>query len=35
MLACGILNRLVHDAQRIDVRGDWMRKNRGRPESNR
>ena len=30
-LADGILDRLVHDAHRIEMRGDSMRKNRGRP----
>ena len=29
-LADGILDRLVHNAHRIEVRGDFMRKNRGR-----
>jgi len=30
-LADGILDRLVHDAHRIEMRGDSMRKNRGKP----
>ena len=29
-LADGILDRLVHNAHRIEMRGDSMRKNRGR-----
>ncbi len=31
-LADGILDRLVHNAHRIEMRGDSMRKNRGKPE---
>jgi DNA replication protein DnaC len=30
MLADGILDRLLHNAHRIEMRGDSMRKNRGR-----
>ena len=30
--ADGILDRLVHNAHRIEMRGDSMRKNRGKPE---
>ena len=30
-LAGGILDRLVHNAHRIEMRGDSMRKNRGKP----
>jgi DNA replication protein DnaC len=30
-LADGILDRLVHNAHRIEMRGDAMRKNRTRP----
>ena len=29
-LADGILDRLVHNAQRIEMHGDSMRKNRGK-----
>ena len=29
-LADGILDRLVHNAHRIEMRGDSMRKNRGK-----
>jgi len=29
-LADGILDRLVHNAHRIEIRGDSMRKNRGK-----
>ncbi len=32
-LADGILDRLVHNAVRIEIRGDSMRKNRGRPNT--
>jgi DNA replication protein DnaC len=32
-LADGILDRLVHDAHRIEMRGDSMRKNRGKPNA--
>jgi DNA replication protein DnaC len=32
-LADGILDRLVHNAHRIDMRGDSMRKNRGKPNA--
>ena len=32
-LADGILDRLVHHAHRIEMRGDSMRKNRGKPNS--
>src|SRR5580693_1304763 len=32
-LADGILDRLVHNAHRIEMRGDSMRKNRGKPTS--
>jgi DNA replication protein DnaC len=32
-LADGVLDRLVHNAHRIDLRGDSMRKNRGKPNS--
>jgi hypothetical protein len=31
-LADGILDRLVHNAHRIEMRGDSMRKNRGEAE---
>ena len=31
-LADGILDRLVHNAHRIEMRGDSMRKNRGKNE---
>jgi len=31
LLADGILDRLVHNAHRIEMRGDSMRKNRGKP----
>jgi DNA replication protein DnaC len=31
--ADGILDRLVHNAHRIEMRGDSMRKNRGRPNT--
>lgn len=31
-LADGILDRLVHNAHRIEMKGDSMRKNRGKPE---
>jgi DNA replication protein DnaC len=34
-LADGILDRLVHNAHRIEMRCDSMRKNRGKSESNR
>jgi DNA replication protein DnaC len=30
-LADGILDRLVHNAHRVEMRGDSMRKNRGKP----
>jgi DNA replication protein DnaC len=30
-VADGILDRLVHNAYRIEMRGDLMRKNRGKP----
>src|SRR5215472_12035839 len=30
-MADGILDRLVHNAHRIEMRGDSMRKNRGKP----
>jgi len=30
-VADGILDRLVHNAHRIEMRGDSMRENRGRP----
>jgi DNA replication protein DnaC len=33
MLADGILDRLVHNAHRIEMRGDSMRKNRGKPNA--
>src|ERR1700735_5447550 len=33
-LADGILDRLVHDAHRIEMRGDSMRKNRGKQNGN-
>ena len=33
-LADGILDRLVHNAHRIEMRGDSMRKNRGKPNAN-
>ena len=32
-LADGILDRLVHNAYRIEMRGDSMRKNRGKPST--
>ena len=32
-LADGILDRLVHNAHRIEMRGDSMRKNRGQPNT--
>ena len=32
--ADGILDRLVHNAHRTEMRGDSMRKNRGRPGGN-
>jgi len=32
-LADGILDRLVHNAHRIEMRGDSMRKNRGKPQN--
>jgi len=32
-LADGILDRLVHDAHRMEMRGDSTRKNRGKKES--
>jgi DNA replication protein DnaC len=32
-VADGILDRLVHDAHRIEMRGDSMRKNRGKPSA--
>jgi DNA replication protein DnaC len=32
-LADGILDRLVHNAHRIEMRGDSMRKNRGNPNA--
>jgi DNA replication protein DnaC len=32
-LADGILDRLVHSAHRIEMRGDSMRKNRGKPNT--
>jgi DNA replication protein DnaC len=31
-LADGILDRIVHNEHRIEMRGDSMRKTRGRPE---
>jgi DNA replication protein DnaC len=31
--ADGILDRLVHNACRIEMRGDSMRKNRGKPST--
>jgi len=31
--ADGILDRLVHNAHRIEMRGDSMRKNRGKPNA--
>jgi len=31
--ADGILDRLVHNAYRIEMRGDSMRKNRGKPST--
>ena len=34
-LADGILDRLVHNAHRIEMRGDSMRKNRGKPNASR
>jgi DNA replication protein DnaC len=30
-VADGILDRLVHNAHRVEKRGDSMRKNRGKP----
>jgi DNA replication protein DnaC len=32
-VADGILYRLVHNAHRIEMRGDSMRKNRGKPNT--
>ena len=32
-LADGVLDRLVHNAHRIEMRGDSMRKNRGKPNT--
>ena len=32
-LSDGILDRLVHNAHRIEMRGDSMRKNRGKPNA--
>jgi DNA replication protein DnaC len=32
-VADGILDRLVHNAHRIETRGDSMRKNRGKPNN--
>jgi len=32
-LADGILDRLVHNAHRIEMRGDSMRKSRGKPSA--
>jgi len=32
-LADGILDRLVHNAHRIEMRGDSMRKSRGKPNA--
>jgi DNA replication protein DnaC len=32
-LADGILERLVHNAHRTEMRGDSMRKNRGKPNA--
>ena len=32
-LADGILDRLVHNAHRIEMRGDSMRKNREKPNT--
>jgi DNA replication protein DnaC len=32
-LADGILDRLVHNAHRIEMKGDSMRKNRGKPNT--
>jgi DNA replication protein DnaC len=32
-VADGILDRLVHNAHRIEMRGDSMRKNRGKPNA--
>jgi DNA replication protein DnaC len=32
-VADGILDRLVHNAHRIEMRGDAMRKNRGKPNA--
>jgi DNA replication protein DnaC len=34
-VADGILDRLVHNAHRIEMRGDSMRKNRGKTEGSR
>jgi DNA replication protein DnaC len=33
ILADSILDRLVHNAHRIEMRGDSMRKNRGKPNA--
>ncbi len=33
ILADGILDRLVHNAHRIEMRGESMRKNRGKPNA--
>jgi len=33
ILADGLLDRLVHNAHRIEMRGDSMRKNRGKPNT--
>jgi DNA replication protein DnaC len=32
-LADGVLDRLVHNAHRIEMRGDSMRKNRAKPNA--
>ena len=32
-LAAGILNRFVNNAHRFEIRGDSMRKNRGKPNA--
>ncbi len=32
-VADGILDRLIHNAHRIEMRGDSMRKNRGKPNT--
>ena len=32
-LADGILDRLVHNAHHVEMRGDSMRKNRGKPNA--